>query len=88
VPGVASIPNLSLEPLVGLIRHLQEENRNLAGQLGFVQAQLQQGHETIRMVQAPPPEPPESGDSDEMVVDTVAIIKESMPAQGRPWWKI
>jgi hypothetical protein len=33
---------------------VQEENRNLAGQLGFVQAQLQQARETIRLLQAPP----------------------------------
>ena len=33
---------------------MQEENRNLAGQLGFVQAQLQQAKETIRLLQAPP----------------------------------
>lgn len=49
-----SPPNLSLEPLVGLLRQVQEENRNLAGQLGFVQAQLQQAKETIRLLQAPP----------------------------------
>ena len=50
----ATSHNLSLEPLVGLLRQVQEENRNLAGQLGFVQAQLQQAKETIRLLQAPP----------------------------------
>jgi excisionase family DNA binding protein len=50
----ASPHTLSLEPLVGLLRQVQEENRNLAGQLGFVQAQLQQARETIRLLQAPP----------------------------------
>lgn len=50
----ANSHNLSLEPLVGLLRQVQEENRNLAGQLGFVQAQLQQAKETIRLLQAPP----------------------------------
>jgi excisionase family DNA binding protein len=53
-PSPHSASNLSLEPLVGLLRQVQEENRNLAGQLGFVQAQLQQAKETIRLLQAPP----------------------------------
>jgi excisionase family DNA binding protein len=53
-PTLHSPSNLSLEPLAGLLRQVQEENRNLAGQLGFVQAQLQQAKETIRLLQAPP----------------------------------
>ena len=53
-PSHNSPTNLSLDPLVGLLRQVQEENRNLAGQLGFVQAQLQQAKETIRLLQAPP----------------------------------
>jgi hypothetical protein len=53
-PTPHSATNPSLEPLVGLLRQVQEENRNLAGQLGFVQAQLQQAKETIRLLQAPP----------------------------------
>jgi hypothetical protein len=73
--------------LVALVRHLQEENRNLAGQLGFVQAQLQQAHETIRMLQAPPPEPPEPETGDDTMVDAVATIKEPPPEPARPWWR-
>jgi hypothetical protein len=62
--AVTGTHNLSLEPLVGLLRQVQEENRTLAGQLGFVQAQLQQAKETIRLLQAPP----EPADGSEDVV--------------------
>ena len=69
--------------LLGLVEKLQEENRNLAGQLGFREAQLQQAHERIRLLEAGPapaatpspggePEEPETG-------------KPEPPA--RPWWR-
>lgn len=47
--------------LVQLVGRLQEENRNLAGQLGYKEAQLQSAQETIRALQAQntPPAPPE-----------------------------
>jgi len=51
--------------LVRLLARLQEENRTLAGQLGFLQAQLAhtrealtQAQETIRALEAPAPSPP------------------------------
>ena len=88
LPEATGTPNtphtLSLEPLVGLVRQLQEENRNLAGQLGFVQAQLQQAHDTIRLLQAPPPEP---APADDPPIEAVATIREAPPAQPRPWWR-
>jgi hypothetical protein len=44
--------------LLGLVEKLQEENRNLAGQLGFVQAQRQVLEERVKLLEAPPePEP-------------------------------
>jgi hypothetical protein len=36
-----------------LIGRLQEENRTLAGQMGYLQAQLEQARETIRALEAP-----------------------------------
>jgi excisionase family DNA binding protein len=42
-----------LAELARLVGRLQEENRNLAGQLGYYQAKLQQAEETIRALEAP-----------------------------------
>ena len=39
--------------LVRLVRHQQDQLTQLAGQVGFLQAQLQQAHETIKLLQAP-----------------------------------
>jgi len=57
-----------------LIRELQEENRNLAGQLGFVQAQLlqsqqqlEQAQERVLMLEAPKVEVSEQVSHDETV---------------------
>lgn len=40
--------------LVRLVRHQQDQLTQLAGQVGFLQAQLQQAQETIKFLQAPP----------------------------------
>jgi hypothetical protein len=60
-PGVA--PTLAADDdspaaveLVRLVRHQQDQLTQLAGQVGFLQAQLQQAHETIKLLQAPPDE--------------------------------
>jgi hypothetical protein len=76
--------------LVGLVRQLQEENRNLAGQLGFVQAQLQQARETIRLLQAPPPEAVDGGGGVVIEAATEDLAREREAAaaeQRRPWWR-
>jgi hypothetical protein len=39
--------------LVRLVRHQQDQLTQLAGQVGFLQAQLQQAQETLRLLQAP-----------------------------------
>jgi hypothetical protein len=39
--------------LVRLVRHQQDQLTQLAGQVGFLQAQLQQAHETIKLLEAP-----------------------------------
>jgi hypothetical protein len=45
--------------MVRLVSRLQEENRTLAGQLGYIQSQVEQLRETIRALEAPKmiPEP-------------------------------
>lgn len=65
-----------LEQSMRLVEKLQEENRNLAGQLGFREAQLQQANETIRVLQAPPPEVPPD----------MAVAPPEPPEQPRRWW--
>jgi hypothetical protein len=63
----------SLGELVSLVRDLQKENRDLAGQLGYMQAQLQQAQEEVRLLRAPEVPP---------VVENAA----ESPAP-RPWWR-
>lgn len=43
--------------MVRLVSRLQEENRFMAGQLGFKEAQVLQLREQVCMLQAPSPEP-------------------------------
>jgi hypothetical protein len=85
-------PQMSSETelrLLSLVEKLQEENRNLAGQLGFREAQLQQAHERIRLLEASPeaaaaPSPGEEPDRPE---------EPERPETGkpepssRPWWR-
>jgi hypothetical protein len=97
IPGgtgtlLAAAPQPSSETelrLLGLVEKLQEENRNLAGQLGFREAQLQQAHERIRLLEAGParvgtpspggePEEPEEPERPE-------TGKPEPPV--RPWWR-
>ena len=58
-----------------LIDRLQRDNQQLAGQLGFVQAQLQQAQERIKLLEAPKDEP------------EPAREPEPTPVQRAPWWK-
>jgi hypothetical protein len=97
IPGgtgtlLAAAPQSSSETelrLLGLVEKLQEENRNLAGQLGFREAQLQQAHERIHLLEAgpvpassPPPErEPEFREEPERPETGNA----APPA--RPWWR-
>jgi hypothetical protein len=70
--------------LLGLVEKLQEENRNLAGQLGFVQAQRLALEERVKLLEAPPPEPePEAAES-----PPEAASPEPAPADTAPrgWW--
>jgi hypothetical protein len=67
--------------LVGLVEKLQEENRNLAGQLGFVQAQRQVLEERVRLLEAPPPPEPEPEAEPRAAPDP-----EPPEAAPRSWW--
>lgn len=48
---------------IRLVGRLQEENRNLAGQLGYVQAQLEQARSELRALQAPADQEAQQGPS-------------------------
>jgi hypothetical protein len=92
IPGgtgtlLAAAPQSSSETelrLLGLVEKLQEENRNLAGQLGFREAQLQQAHERIRLLEAgPPPDSAPGAEPEEP--ERPETGKPEPPA--RPWWR-
>lgn len=56
-PGTADTPELI--ELVRLVDRLQQSNQQLAGQLGFTQAKLQEAERTIALLMAPKDEPAE-----------------------------
>jgi hypothetical protein len=70
-PLQADYPSTTVE-LIHWLRELQEENRNLAGQLGYAQAQFQAVHEQIALLEAP---------KEEATSVTVTEV------QGAPWWR-
>ena len=58
INGAHPVPAPDLDRLVDLVDRLQRENQQLAGQLGFVQAKLQDAEEQIRLLMAPQDERP------------------------------
>jgi len=79
-----------------LINRLTEENRNLAGQLGYMQAQLQQRDEQLKALQAPaePSATPTSHQSAQegQQTDSVAgVVSDdlaaSVAAPRKVWWR-
>ena len=56
-----------------LVDRLQQDNQQLAGQVGFLQAKLQSAEEQIRLLSAPQDEPEPAA--------------EPGPVQRAPWWK-
>jgi hypothetical protein len=93
--GTRRLDDVAGLELVRLVAHLQEENRNLAGQLGYIQAQYQQAQEVIRALQAPQGIATDAADSiqegqqaappPEMVPQVSQDI--AVPTPRRPWWK-
>jgi hypothetical protein len=69
--------------LLHLVDRLQRENLELAGRLGFLQAELQQRDETIRALQAPREEPENA-----VSVTVVSADQVDAPPPRRPsWWR-
>jgi hypothetical protein len=75
--------------LLSLVEKLQEENRNLAGQLGFREAQLQQANERIRLLEAGPTpagsSSPEAQPEEPEEPEPLATASPAAPV--RPWWR-
>lgn len=72
-----------------LVEKLQEENRNLAGQLGFREAQLQQAHERIRLLE-PGPVPTATaspGEEPDRPEEPEAAESGEPERTARPWWR-
>ena len=82
VPGSASSDKGSLNSLVELLRTIQEENRQLAGQVGFLQSENGQFKTQLKQLQAPPDAPPAT------TTDEPAIAGQQQRTAGRPrrWW--
>lgn len=75
-----------------LVEKLQEENRNLAGQLGFREAQLQQAHERIRLLEAGPVptatgSPGEEPDRPDRPEKPEAAESGEPERTAHPWWR-
>lgn len=87
----APTPQVSTETelrLLGLVEKLQEENRNLAGQLGFREAQLQQAHDRIRLLEAGPASaPPSSEREPEFREEPERLETGNAEPPTRPWWR-
>jgi hypothetical protein len=68
--------------LVALMEKLQEENRQLAGQVGFLQAQRQALEERVRLLEAPKEEPVSAP------VETPPVEDVPPPEpEPRRWWQ-
>jgi hypothetical protein len=90
-PAIQKSNETELRLLV-LVEKLQEENRNLAGQLGFREAQLQQAHERIRLLEAGPgptasPSPGEEPDRPEQPDRPDRPESGERERTARPWWR-
>ena len=77
INGVQPLPSPDLDRLVDLLDRLQRENQQLSGQLGFMQAKLQDAEEQIRLLMAP---------KDEIAPQEPALVPQDAPAK-LPWWR-
>jgi excisionase family DNA binding protein len=80
-PAAHEDKDAGIVALVELVSRLQEENRTLAGQLGFVQAQAQQAEETIRALQAGAEQAASDAPANDRTSERAAV------GPFRPWWK-
>ena len=77
--GVATLldspPPAELMKALEMVDRLQQDNQQLAGQVGFLQAKLQSAEEQFRLLSGPKDEP------------EPARAPEPAPVQRAPWWK-
>ena len=66
------------------VEELRRENQQLAGQLGVVQAKLQDAEEQIRLLMAPKEPEPEPPSAQNHAAADSAHVRESAPR--RSWW--
>jgi len=79
-----------------LVRYQQDQIAQLAGQVGFLQAQLEATREQLRL-QAPPPAPAldehapaassEIHQASQAGQDTTGAESQAEASQRRPWWQ-
>jgi len=74
-PTGSAAPNL--DRLVDLVDRLQRDNQQLAGQVGFLQAKVQEQERTIALLMAPQDEEPAAEEQPTPALTT----------QRRPWWR-
>lgn len=72
--SVSVAPAAEVLELVRLVDRLQRDNQQLAGQLGFTTAKLQEAEKTIALLMAPKDEPAE-------------VEPRAAPEPGRSWWQ-
>ena len=81
INGAQPLPSPDLDRLVDLVDRLQRENQQLAGQLGFVQAKLQDAEEQIRLLMAPQEPEAARPEPEPAPKDAPGPVKRA------PWWK-
>jgi len=86
--GSSSAESNSLEPLASLIRDIQEENRQLAGQLGFLQSENGQLKEQLKLLTPPPPPEPSRKTTDRLEDDGATAEIDRAGKVQRRWWKV
>jgi excisionase family DNA binding protein len=84
-PGAESADGVAMLEMVRLVGRLQEENRNLAGQVGYLQAQLQVAQDQVRALEAPSmsQDVPQRSPANAMLEPA----QEPAPTRNRPWWR-
>ena len=91
--GVAQGEQTGLVEALHLIRTLQEENRNLAGQLGYLQAQVEQFKALQAPVESPtPPYAPESTQDGQQGASVAGVVSRDdlrapVVAPRKAWWR-